>query len=357
MPIYSANRMGSMPVVEAAKGYGPEDIGRILYESEVNSQKIFEAALAADFAEIKARREGTMLESELTAMNEASMSAFIAKIKATLEHWWRKLKGAIKSTIDKIAGYVLGDGKKFAKNFETEWESKKKDFEKKLQQSGEEIEYKWPKDNAFADTPRDYPAPSEFQKIIKGATTEAIDKTEKIKEMLGGKTPSEYREAMLSEDNWETRKVTSLSDASELVPLGLEVMKSAKKQIAILRKNEKICNDIVSTIGKDLKWVESDKGTGANEVYMKNISVLVSAYQTVCSLITTMNVKIVKMTLKIARTGLTKILAICNRKLESQNASADIRFMVEAAAEEFEVAFDNAEGVSDEDLEALEGEE
>ena len=356
MPIYSANRMGSMPVVEAAKGYGPEDIGRILYESEVNSQKIFEAALAADFAEIKARREGTMLESELTAMNEASMSAFVAKIRATLDHWWRKLKGAIKNAIDKVAGYVLGDGKKFAKTFETEWASKKDGFEKRLKQSGEEIEYKIPKDSALATNAKDYPSPTEFQKVIKGATTEAIDKTEKIKEMLGGKTPSEYRDAMLSEENWETVKIANLSDATNFITPALEVMKTAKKEINTLRTNEKICNDIVSGLGKDLKWIESDKGASANETYMKNISVLVSAYQTVCSLITTVNVKIVKMKLKIAKTGLAKILAVAGRKVESQNASADIRFMVEAAADEFDMAFDAAEA-SDDEVAALEGEE
>lgn len=356
MPIYSANRMGSMPVVEAAKGYGPEDIGRILYESEVNSQKIFEAALAADFAEIKARREGTMLESELTAMNEASTNAFVAKIRATLEHWWRKLKGAIKSTIDKVAAYVLGDGKKFAKEFETQWASKKKDFDKKLEQSGEEIEYKALKSEGLVDK-KDYPLPEKFTALIKSSTSEAIDKTDKIKEMLGGKTPSEYREAILSEDKWETKKIKNANEAEAFSKDALKTIQTAKKEIETLRKNEKICNDIVSGIGKDLKWIESDKGANANEVYMKNISTLVSVYQTVCSLITTMNVKIVKMNLKIARTALTKILAICNRKLESQNASADIRFMVEAAEGEFDMAFDNAEEVSDEDLAALEGEE
>lgn len=354
MPIYSANRMGSMPVVEAAKGYGPEDIGRILYESEVNSQKIFEAALAADFAEIKARREGTMLESELTAMNEASMSAFVSKIKATLEHWWRKLKGAIKSTIDKIAAYVLGDGKKFATEFEAQWKAKGKDFEKKLQQSGEEIEYKELKQGANVDK-KDFPTTTNFTDLIKSSTSESIDKTEKIKELLGGKTPSEYREAVLSEDKWETKKIKNYNDADNYQKEAVATVRGAKKEIEDLRKNEKICNDIVSSIGKDLKYIESDKGSAANEVYMKNISTLVSVYQTVCSLITTTNVKIVKMRLKIARTVLGKILAICNRKVE--HSSADIRFMVEAAAEEFDMAFDNAEGVSDEDLAALEGEE
>ena len=58
MPIYSGNRTGSAEflALEADMSYGPNDMARIMYESECNDQMIFEAVLKNDFMEIRGIR-------------------------------------------------------------------------------------------------------------------------------------------------------------------------------------------------------------------------------------------------------------------------------------------------------------
>ena len=71
MSIYSTNdRVGAAATIVADESYRPSDIGRIMYESQLNDQAIFEATLMADFAEINGLREGTLLESEIAAFTK-----------------------------------------------------------------------------------------------------------------------------------------------------------------------------------------------------------------------------------------------------------------------------------------------
>lgn len=348
MPIYSANRMGSMPVVEAAKGYGPEDIGRILYESEVNSQKIFEAALAADFAEVKARREGTMLESELTIFNERSIKSFVEGIKDTLQRWLKKIKGAIESAIDKISAYLLGDGKKFLDQFNKDWNSHGSRFKENIK--NESIEYTWPKETRAAVSV--IPKPEVFMKTVRAATTEALDKTDEVKKLLGGKTPSEYREHIFGEDNFEEKTIKSYNDADNFIKANGDLMRTGKKEIKELRDNSNIFTTSVSKICSDIKWVEGDKDD-KNEVYMKNISIMASAYQIACSTITTVDIKLKKTEIKTVRAVLGKIHALAMKKVQANDESA-MNFIAEAAIDEVESYLDGEpEAPSASDFEAL----
>lgn len=105
MSIYSVNRTGSMALAQvvANESYKSEDIGRILYETQVNDMAFFEAVLACDFNELKSMREGTLLESEIASLNEASFKGFVNKNIDRLKAFWGKIKAVIENAIEKIA--------------------------------------------------------------------------------------------------------------------------------------------------------------------------------------------------------------------------------------------------------------
>ena len=113
MPIYSNNRTGSMAVAQLAanESYTSEDFGRILYESQVNDMAFFEAVLTCDFNEIKGLREGTILKSEVAALNEATAKGIIDKLIQGVQSYWQKLKGAFKDAINKIGVWFTKIGK------------------------------------------------------------------------------------------------------------------------------------------------------------------------------------------------------------------------------------------------------
>ena len=120
MSIYSNNRTGcnELDLIAANESYTCNDFGRILYESQLNDMAFFEAILTCDFNEIKGLQEGTILQSEVKAMNEASFKAIKDKLIERLKVFWSKIQGVFKSAIDKISAYALGDGKAFANEFD-----------------------------------------------------------------------------------------------------------------------------------------------------------------------------------------------------------------------------------------------
>lgn len=121
MSIYSANRSGSMVATQEAsalKGnYTSADLGRILYESQVNDMAIFEAVLATDFDEIKSLREGTILESEIASLNEEAKEGLGKKLVAALDALWKKIKELLTIAKRKIAAYVIRSGKAYAEDY------------------------------------------------------------------------------------------------------------------------------------------------------------------------------------------------------------------------------------------------
>lgn len=118
MPIYSQTRTGTSGtgMVEEAKGYfNAAGIGRIMYENEINDMRLFEAAIGRDFAEAQGLREGTILESELSAMQEASAKEFFNTLKEKVKSFWKKIKGIFATAINQVAAFVVRDGRAFVK--------------------------------------------------------------------------------------------------------------------------------------------------------------------------------------------------------------------------------------------------
>lgn len=95
--------------------YRIDQVGLMLCEAEMNDMKLFEAALHADFCEINAIREGTLLEAEAAANDNANKKGFFAKIKEALIRFWRdKLKPALERAIAQI-GAFFGDASSLVK--------------------------------------------------------------------------------------------------------------------------------------------------------------------------------------------------------------------------------------------------
>lgn len=114
--IISGNRSTQLNgdiVFAVAEGYGANDIGRIMYENEINEMNLFNAIIKNDFAEIKARTEGTLLESELQAMQEASIAGVFASIRTMLQKFWEKMKAIFRRAYANLASYSVKYGKQF----------------------------------------------------------------------------------------------------------------------------------------------------------------------------------------------------------------------------------------------------
>ena len=119
MSIYSANRSGCMSTaaIAANESYTFNDCGRIIYESQINDMALFESILACDFKEIQGLNEGTILESEIKALNKESLKALGEKITNRLKEFWAKIKGVINSAIQWVSAYIVKDGSAFVDVF------------------------------------------------------------------------------------------------------------------------------------------------------------------------------------------------------------------------------------------------
>lgn len=115
MPIVSNRGSVGTTRVSANENYTDRDYGRILYESALNDDIVFKAAIARDFKEVSARNEGTMLESELSVFSEFSAKEAWRSLKEKLKKIWEKLKAIFKSAFAKITTWIVRDGKAFVK--------------------------------------------------------------------------------------------------------------------------------------------------------------------------------------------------------------------------------------------------
>lgn len=324
MSIYSANRSGSMVATQeaaASKGnYTHADLGRILYESQVNDMAIFEAVLATDFNEIKSLREGTILESEIAALNEEAKEDLGKKLVDVLNVLWTKIKQMFKNAGRRIAAYIIRSGKAFAEEYEA-FLSKKNhpDFpsgikgmmmDKKVTEiiklPDEEVVK-----NAIANgteanlTVADVSALALARTIDNGAT-EGVKSSEfydKVKEIA-------FKERTIDQ-----------ADAKACV----EFLKNAKNSIKELKNTE---NDIDKKIA-DLKKKVISKDE--KDSVSKN-NAIVSAYQTVLSTAASTSIKIVNKNIKYARLNLASIMIAMKDALK-KNKAIGKAYMLEAADE------------------------
>ena len=129
--------------------YTHNDIGLILYESEMNSMRIFEATLQADFAQIAGLREGTLLESEVEAIKESNFADFKKKIVTLLETFWRKIKSGLIEFKNKLLEIFESNGKHFIIHF---FKTINKNYKHRLSKNIEVTRFHYDKKSFFKNT-------------------------------------------------------------------------------------------------------------------------------------------------------------------------------------------------------------
>jgi len=358
MSIYSNNRTGvaTTATLVANESYKSNDIGRILYESAVNDMAFFEAVIASDFNEIKGLREGTLLEAEVAALNEASAKEFFKGMAERVKKFWAKIKGAIKAAVNKLAAYVLKDGKAFVAEFEA--------AEKKYGKFAGKIEgvklY-----NGGITIPT-YDTIDGTIKAFKGeeGTEKAYVLGAALGECLGEKgdlTPADFKKKAV-----EKCMVPTDVTAAQIDDLKKRIS-SAPDTIKGLKENEKYIDKCMGALEAGLKAEEKnafDKENGDKSALastIKRISMLVSVYETVVATSTAAVIGCTKATVAQSRKALSQAMS------EMKKESAEAKHEAAAVAEdEVEVALDDASEVEvdidtqdaiDQAVEAVESEE
>ena len=320
MSIYSNNRMGHVSTATAVanESYGANDIGQILYESQLNDQALFEAIVVSDLREIKGIREGTLLESEITALNEASIKGFFENVKARLKKFWEKVKGVFKSIIAKIALFVAKDGKEFVKVFEKNYKGFKGEPIKDCRlllfgNSGKE-----------ANDYFNFPEIESIKKSIESKKNdEKIDKSSiigvELAKSIGHNsksyTPKEYKievKKMLFDQTHDVNE----KNASAVITYAKDILNTGAKSIKDLREMEKEIEKGIKKAEKEIKDAEkaalgdspSKEAKKNNNNVIRNISALVSAYEQVTSIVMGTATAAVRANIRNAYSILNKIM-------------------------------------------------
>lgn len=346
MGIYSANRSGSMSVshLTANESYKSSDLGRIMYESAVNDQILFESIIANDFREIRNIKEGTLLESEIRSLNEASVKELFKKLKDKIMAFFRKIKGAIKSTINKISAYLFKDGKAFAKRYR-EFESKHRKADVKIT----EMKGKVPNPNFDIDTPNI----DNLKKVIRDNKNHTkIDTNDIIGAELGKLIHVNGREAA-SMGPADFRKYAiekafidgSTSNSRTVIEFCLELLENQKTTIEELKKQEKAAEKAVRDLGNELKAAERDAATDDNDhsEIIRNITSLVSATETIITTSTSTVIQILKLYVSTA----TKFLSAVMKQMKKAPDKA-----VDEAAMDAEIVDSELESMPDDEPDA-----
>lgn len=323
MGIYSANRSGMMEAGSIAvnEDYTSSDFGRIMYESQVNDMAIFEAIIASDLQEAKAIQEGTLLESEAVKFNRQNATGLLGKLEEKLKYVWGKIKAALKDAMNKIAAYVLRDGKAFAKEFRKKYDGKK---------------LKSPIKTAVFNAEASKKLHDDLEKTGIDSVTKAVDKyahnadmlktNEIIKELIGCDI-SEYKE------NFKNDIVTDGVISSASVEGLLDIVENGKKAIASVKayasRIDKNFKDAISYTRSLAKAKSKD-----DENYkIKNATAACSAFEKLSSLYCGLMVTATKTMVKQSRVNLSEILS------EAVQESA---VLAEAAALDAEAEVDDA---------------
>lgn len=323
MGIYSANRSGMMEAGSIAvnENYTSSDFGRIMYESQVNDMAIFEAIIASDLQEAKAIQEGTLLESEAVKFNRQNATGLLGKLEEKLKYVWGKIKSALKDAMNKIAAYVLRDGKAFAKEFRKKYDGKKLKNPIKTTVFNPEALKKLNED---------------IEKIDIDSVTKAVDKyahnadmlktNEIVKELLGDDI-SGYNE------NFKNDLVTDGVVSSAHVDAFLDIVENGKKAIASVKsltnRMDKDFRDAISYTRSLAKAKSKD-----DENYkIKNATAACSAFEKLASMFCKLMVTGTKTMIKQCRVNLSEILS------EAVQESA---VLAEAAALDAEAEVDDA---------------
>lgn len=291
MPIYSRNRTGFMEAAQtpADTSYGVNDFGRILCEIQQNDMAFFEAILQADFNEVKGLNEGTILESEVAALNEASKNQLIQKIKESAKNFIAKLKGIIKNAIDNIANYTVTKYAEIVNAFAKIPADKLRNWNGKITIRTFDLNtdvFKFNGNEAFNfDTSAEICGRCLYKNIY-GNTNGTLSASEFTKLAI---------EKCATEITYDKSNIVDLKNS----------LKAGKKQIAILKQTEKATITAVNNTIKSLETLNEDE-TNA-------LVALSNGWNSYITCLTRATIAVVRNDMKSRATGLIKAMASINK--------------------------------------------
>ncbi len=345
MGIYSRNRSGSVSASMAAcnENYGPSDIGKIMYESVVNDNSIFEAIVMCDLTESKCLREGTLLEAEAKKFSKENVKKILDAIKERVKKFWEKIKGAIQAAIRKFAAYILRDGKAFVKDFKEATKDKKFTGEIKdvILYNADDIDCVEIGDieEEIKKTKND----ENFNSSIYSAKMLSRMSEESVN------TTKEFREAVLKK--CAEKKTITASNINEM----LTIIEDAPATVKTLKDYEKNAAKLIDKVGSKLKEAERALSKEDDDIdhgkIIKNITAIVSTLETCVSAGTSVVIFMTQQNVKTARVTLGKI------KSQMENIKHEAAFIESAAivdAEDVDAALNSDEPIDPEVNEEIE---
>lgn len=323
MGIYSANRSGMMEsgAIVANENYTSSDAGKIIYESQVNDMAIFEAIIASDLQEAKAIQEGTLLESEAVKFNRQNATGILGKLEERIKQVWSKIKGLLKDAMNKIAAYVLRDGKAFAKEFRKKFEGKKIKEPIKTSVFNDQII------NKVSTIAKVVNIGNIAGTVDKFANSADMIKSNEIIKKLIGSDLSDYMEDI--RNNMIIDGTISQSDVEDLLKTIEDGKKDVAKTKALTSKIDKDFKDAISYI----RSLSKAKAKNDENYKIKNATAACSAFEKLSSALAKVSIMVVKAGIKQARVNLSTILS------EAVQESA---VLAEAAALDAEAEVDDA---------------
>ena len=304
MSIYSNNRCGSMELdqIAANESYTCNDFGRILYESQLNDMAFFEAVLACDFKEAKGLQEGTILQSEVKAMNEASFKAIKDKLIERLKAFWAKIQGVFKSAVDKISAYALGDGKAFVREFNKAVENSIGDISK----------WTGSVDVTLIDISDDvlnYDVNTFGAQAQIWAQQEDVKPSEVLSMFLNDKTVKEFPKYA-----FDKAKVINTMTKENINQFFLRTIKDGNDYINALRGIERISRNSINKAISDIKTMDDMDADRLNK--------MVGVFETVITVKTRTNIAAMKLNMRNIRKALTS--ALSTMKADAKNESYNL---------------------------------
>lgn len=362
MGIYSANRMSSVRTgsMRPDMSYaGTAGIGRCMYESAVNDCVLSESLLMQDFNEVRAMREGTILESEMRVMQENVVTDFFKKCKELLIKLGKKIAGIFRQVYAKLTQWFVRSGKMYVKmhrktvlskdirNLEIKKYRKPKAFN--VNSIIENITKRYDKYQANYQSLYN----SRMEKGTK-ATDTSVD--EIVKNLLKDHEPSELYDYMM-ESSYEDEDTISGPDIKGSLNKILSNIESGSKTIKDLKEAERKFKDSIkkATNGVDKLQKEADKkklegdAKDVSDSIITKFRNLISAYQQAMNSATSATIRVVKFSIKQDRSVIAQIVAY-TPKAESgilmreaaEDAADEVDEILDSPAEE-----DVAEGMPD----------
>ena len=321
MGIYSANRMSSVRTgsMRPDMSYaGTAGIGRCMYESTVNDCILGESLLMQDFNEVRAMREGTVLESEMRVMQENVVTDFFKKCKELLIKLGKKIAGIFRQVYAKLTQWFVRSGKAYVKmhrktvlskninNLEIKKYRKPKNFDTNYYVNKVSTMFNGFKANAKANYDQDRAIGLKLDKNIDETVKLFLDNTE----------PSELYDTMM-EKAYDDEETVSGSDIKGQLTKILSNVETGSKTIRDLKKAEKNFKDSIKKAQNSVDKIEREAGKENLEGKDKEVSdsiiarfrVCISGYQQAMNVATSATIRVLKFGIKQDRSVIAQIVA------------------------------------------------